>query len=187
MFILTISCLTRSNLPWFMFLTFQVPMRYCSSQHRVLPSSPASSTAEHHFRASFLSIIWPNRCTLSGTICSYPPLLTSSTLDTFHPGELVLWRQNFLSVPEVPTGSALGRFAFPPAVDDVLSELPLWPVHRGWPCMTRLIAPLNYVSPLPQGSDPWRAYRIRPTREPYPFLLCLLLLFFFFFKLIYLY
>ena len=29
MFTLAISCLTTSNLPWFMDLTFQVPMQYC--------------------------------------------------------------------------------------------------------------------------------------------------------------
>ena len=32
-FSLAISCLTTSNLPWFMDLTFQVPMQYCSFQH----------------------------------------------------------------------------------------------------------------------------------------------------------
>ena len=30
---LAISCLTTSNLPWFMDPTFQLPMQYCSSQH----------------------------------------------------------------------------------------------------------------------------------------------------------
>ena len=36
MFTLAISCLTTSNLPWFMDLTFQVPMQYCSLQHGTL-------------------------------------------------------------------------------------------------------------------------------------------------------
>ena len=36
MFTLAISCLTTFNLPWFMDLTFQVPMQYCSLQHRTL-------------------------------------------------------------------------------------------------------------------------------------------------------
>ena len=35
-FTLAISCLTTSNLPWFMDLTFQVPMQYCSLQHWTL-------------------------------------------------------------------------------------------------------------------------------------------------------
>ena len=33
MFTLAISCLTTSNLPWFIDLTFQVPIQYCSLQH----------------------------------------------------------------------------------------------------------------------------------------------------------
>ena len=41
---LAISCLTTSNLPWFMDLPFQVPMQYCSLQHLTLPLSPVSST-----------------------------------------------------------------------------------------------------------------------------------------------
>ena len=44
MFTLAISCLTTSNLPWFMDLTFQVPMQYCSLQHRTLLTSPVTST-----------------------------------------------------------------------------------------------------------------------------------------------
>ena len=44
MFTLAISCLTASNLPWFMDLTFQVPLQYCSLQHRTLLPSPVTST-----------------------------------------------------------------------------------------------------------------------------------------------
>ena len=33
MFTFAISCLTTSNLPWFMDLTFQIPMQHCSLQH----------------------------------------------------------------------------------------------------------------------------------------------------------
>ena len=49
MFTLAISCLTTSNLPWFMDLTFQVPMQYCSLQHRTLLLSPVTSTAGYCF------------------------------------------------------------------------------------------------------------------------------------------
>ena len=48
-FTLAIPCLTTSNLPWFMDLTFQVPMRYCSLQHRTLLLSPVASTAGYCF------------------------------------------------------------------------------------------------------------------------------------------
>ena len=44
MFTLAISCLTTSNLPWFMDLTFQIPMQYCSLQHWTLLSSPVTFT-----------------------------------------------------------------------------------------------------------------------------------------------
>ena len=43
-FYLAISCLTTSNLPWFMDLVFQVPMQYSSLQHQTSLPSPATST-----------------------------------------------------------------------------------------------------------------------------------------------
>ena len=49
MFSLAISCLTTSNLPWCMDLTFQLPMQYCSSQHWTLLSPPCISTVGHCF------------------------------------------------------------------------------------------------------------------------------------------
>ena len=39
-FTLDISCLTTSNLPWVMDLTFQVSTQYCSLQHQTLLPSP---------------------------------------------------------------------------------------------------------------------------------------------------
>ena len=44
MFTLVISCLTISDLPWFMDLTFQVPMQYCSLQNQTLLLLPVPST-----------------------------------------------------------------------------------------------------------------------------------------------
>ena len=44
-FTLAISCVTTSNLPWFMDLTFQVPMQYCSLQLL----SPVTSTTVYCF------------------------------------------------------------------------------------------------------------------------------------------
>ena len=44
MFILAISCLATSNLPWFTDLTFQVPTQYCFLQHQTLLLSPVTST-----------------------------------------------------------------------------------------------------------------------------------------------
>ena len=44
MFTLSISCLTTSNLSWFMDLIFQVLMQYCYLQHWTLLLSPVTST-----------------------------------------------------------------------------------------------------------------------------------------------
>ena len=48
-FTVAIFCLTTSNLLWFMDLTFQVPMQYCSLQHQTLLLSPVTSTAAYSF------------------------------------------------------------------------------------------------------------------------------------------
>ena len=58
-FTLAISCLTTSNLPWFMDLTFQVPMQYCSLQHWTLLLSPVPSTT-----ATDCAEAWPWGATL---------------------------------------------------------------------------------------------------------------------------
>ena len=61
-FSLAISCLITSNLPWFMDLTFQVPMQYCFLQHWTLLPSPVTSTAGCCFcfgSASSLSLSKP--------------------------------------------------------------------------------------------------------------------------------
>ena len=56
-FTLAISCLTTCNLPWFMDLTFQVPMQYCSVQHQTwLPSPVASTTGCYCYFGSFSSL-----------------------------------------------------------------------------------------------------------------------------------
>ena len=49
MFSLAISCLTTSNLPRFIDLTFQVPMQYCTLQHQILLLAPVASTAGYCF------------------------------------------------------------------------------------------------------------------------------------------
>ena len=49
MFTLAISYLTTCNLPWFMDLTFQIPMYYCSLWHWTLLLSPVTSTTGYCF------------------------------------------------------------------------------------------------------------------------------------------
>ena len=53
---LAVSCLTTFNWPWFMDLTCQIPMQYCSLQHRTLLPSPVTSTTRccFHFGSFYL-------------------------------------------------------------------------------------------------------------------------------------
>ena len=57
-FSLVISCLTTSNFPWFMDLTFQVPVQYCSLQHRTWLPSPVTSTTGCCFCFGFFSSLF---------------------------------------------------------------------------------------------------------------------------------
>ena len=82
MFTLTISCLTTSNLPWFMDLTFQVPMQYCSLQHQTLRSSPLTSTTGCCFCFGSVSSLFL-KLFLPWSLVAYwaPTDLGSSSLD----------------------------------------------------------------------------------------------------------
>ena len=44
-----ISSLITSNLPWFIGLTFQIPVKYYFLEHQTLLSPPDTSTTESHF------------------------------------------------------------------------------------------------------------------------------------------
>ena len=100
-FTLAISCLTTSNLPWFMDLTFQIPMQYCSLQHQTLLLSPVTSTTGYCFLI------------LSGVIS---PLISSSILGTYRPGEFLFQYPIILrshTVHGVLKASILKWFAIP--------------------------------------------------------------------------
>ena len=78
MFTLAICCLATSNLPWFMDLTFQIPM------HMVLYSIGLYFYRRIHIWASFA--LWPSLFILSGAILVIAsPLFPISILDTFQP------------------------------------------------------------------------------------------------------
>ena len=55
MFTFAFSCLTTSYLLWFVDLTFQVPVRYCSLQHQTLLPSAVTSTTGHCIHSGFIS------------------------------------------------------------------------------------------------------------------------------------
>ena len=74
--------------PWFMDLTFQVPMQYCSLQHW------SFITRHIHNWTSFL--LWASCFILYGAISNWLPLFPSNILDTFQPGGLMFHGHIFL-------------------------------------------------------------------------------------------
>ena len=116
MFTFPISCLTPSNLPWFMDLTFQVPMRYCSLQHQTLLPSPVTFTTVCFCFGSVSSFFL--ELFLHWSLVAYwaPTNLGSSSLSVLSFCLFTLFmrfsRQEYWS--GVP---------FPSTVDHVLSEL----------------------------------------------------------------
>ena len=81
-----VICSNTSNLPWFMDLTFQVPMQYiCSLQHQ------SFTTRNIHNWALFC--LWLCLFILPGAIS---PLFFSSLLDTYQPGEFIFQCYIFL-------------------------------------------------------------------------------------------
>ena len=125
MFTLAISYLTTSNLPWFMDLTLQIPMQYCSLQHQtLLPSSVTSTTGccfcfgsvSSFFLELFLH--WPTVGYLAPTnLGSSPFSVLSFCLFILFMG---FSRQEYLS-----------GLPFPSPLDDVLSELSTM-THSSW-------------------------------------------------------
>ena len=86
---LAISCLTTSNLPWFMDLTLQVSMQYCSLQHRTLLPVSVTSTIGHCL--CFDSV--------SSFFLSY--FSTILILDSSRSGEFIFQCHIFLPFPTV--------------------------------------------------------------------------------------
>ena len=103
---LAISCLTISNLPCFMDLTFQVPMQYFSLSIRLYFHQ------QSHPQLSVV-FLWLCLFSLSGVIS---PLISSSILGTYQPGEFIFWCPIFLpfrTVHEVLKARILKWFSLP--------------------------------------------------------------------------
>ena len=82
LFILAISSWTTSNLPWFMDLTFQVPMQYCSLWHQTLLPSPVTSTTGCCFSFGSISSFFLELFLHSSPVAYWAPTkLRSSSFD----------------------------------------------------------------------------------------------------------
>ena len=145
MFTLAISCLTTSSLPWFMYLTFQVPMQYCSLQHWTLLLSPVSSTMGCCF------LLWLHPFILCGVIS---PLISSSILGTYRPGDFMFQCPiflHFILLMRFSRQEYWSGLPFPSPVDLILSELStmthlFWVAHMARLSFTELDKALSMWS-----------------------------------------
>ena len=128
-FILAISCLTTSNWPWFMDLTFQVPMQYCSLQHWILFRSPVTSTAGWCFYFGSIPSFFLELFLHWSPVAYWAPTdLGSSSFSILSFCLFILFmgfsRQEYWS-------------GFPSSVDHILSDLstmthPSWVAPQAW-------------------------------------------------------
>ena len=116
LFTLAISCLSTSNLPWFMDLTFQVPMQYCSLQHQTLLPSPVTSTTGCCCFGSISSFFLELFLHLSPVAYWAPTDLGSSSFS-------VLYFCLFILFMEFSRQEHWSGLPFPSPVYQVLSEL----------------------------------------------------------------
>ena len=127
MITLAISCLTASNLPWIMDLTLQVPMQYCSLQHRSLPLSPVTSTTDCYFYFGSISLFFLELFlhwspAVIGHLPTWGIHLSMSYLFAF---SYCSWGSQGKNT-EVVCHSLLQWTTF-------CQTSPLWPVCLGWP------------------------------------------------------
>ena len=124
MFTLAISCLTTSNLPWFMDLTFQVPMQHCSLHYRTSLPSPVTSTIRRCFHfgsvSSFFLVLF-----LHSPLVAY---WASTDLETSFSVVSFCLFILFMGFSRQEYWSGL---PFPSPVDHVLSELSTM-IHPSW-------------------------------------------------------
>ena len=125
MYALAISCLTTSNLPWFMDLTFQVPMQYCSLQHQTLLPSPVSSTTGCCFCfSSVSSFFW-------GLFLHWPPAAYWAPTALGSSSFSVLPFCLFILFMGFSRQKYRNGLPFPPPVDHISSELSNM-THPSW-------------------------------------------------------
>ena len=148
-FTLAISCLTTSNLPWFIDLTFQVLMQYCSFQRQTLLPSPVTSTVGHCFHFGSVSSFFLVLFLHSSPVAYWAP--TDRGSSSFSVISFCLFVL-FIGFSSQEYWSGL---PFPSSVDHVWSESPPWPLQLEWPYMAWLIVSLSR-----QGCGPWSVWLV---------------------------
>ena len=147
MFTLAISCLTTSNFPWFMDLTFQVPMQYCSLQHRTLRLSPVTSTTGYCFCFGSISSFFLELFLHWSPVAYWVPTYLGSSSSSALSFCLFILFMGF-SRQDYRSG-----LPFSSPVDHILSELSTMALHGMAYSLTELDKALVHVIRLVNFSD----------------------------------
>ena len=131
-FTLAISCLITFNLPWFIDLTFQVPVQYCSLQHWTLLLLPVTSTAGYCFCFGSIPSFFLELFLHWSPVAYWAPTdLGSSSFSILSFCLFIL----FMGFSSQEYWSGL---PFPSPVDHILSDLSTMTARLGWPHMAWL-------------------------------------------------
>ena len=117
MFTFAVSCLTVSNLPWFIHLTFQVPMQYCCLQRQTLPPSPITSITGYCFCFGSISSFFLE------LFLYWSPIAYWALIDLGSSSSSVLSFCLFMLFMGFSRQECCSGLPFPSPVDHVLSEL----------------------------------------------------------------
>ena len=117
MFTLSVFFLATSSLPWFMNLTFQIPMQYCSSQHRTLLPSPVTSTTGCCFHLGSVSSFFLELFLHCSPVAYWPPTDLGSSFFS------VISFCHFIMFMGFSRQEYWSSLPFPSPGDHILSEL----------------------------------------------------------------
>ena len=131
-FTLAISCLTTSNLPRCMDLTFQVPMQYCSLQHRTLLLSPVTSTTGYCFCFGSIPSFFLE------LFLHWSPVAYWASTDPGSSPFSILSFYLFILFMGFSRQEHWSGLPFPSPVDHILSDLSTMTHCLGWPHMAWL-------------------------------------------------
>ena len=129
MFTLAISCLITYNLPWFIDLTFQVPMQYYTLQHQTLLPSPVTSTTGCCFCFGSISSFFLELFLHWSPVAYWAPTNLGSSSFSVLSFCLFILLMGF-SRQEYCSG-----LPFPSPVDHIPSDLSTMTLGLGWPHM----------------------------------------------------
>ena len=136
-FTLAISCLTTSNLPWCMDLTFQVSMQYCSLQHQTLLLSPVTYTTGYCFCFGSVSSFFLELVIHWSPVAYWAPTdLGSSSFSVLSFCLSILFMGSQGKNTEVVCHSLLQWTTS-------CQNSPPWPISHGWPYMAWLRVSLS--------------------------------------------